>query len=207
VPWLAPIASEAPEFIVALVFAWRGQAGMALGSLLSAKLNQWTLLVGMIPGVFAVSHWSLEHPIPMGPFQMHEILLTAAQSLLAVIMLSSLELSLSSAFLLFALFAGQLVAPALMAAFPAVTPFGLTTGQIHPIFSILYLVAAAAIFLQQPRSLLTLRYGARIDTPDAGPSVPPDTEPSPHILKTEHCGRCRWRLRAVADEKAGAVPK
>ncbi|MGB9623356.1 MAG: sodium:calcium antiporter [Phycisphaerae bacterium] len=211
VQWLAPIASEAPEFIVALVFAWRGQAGMALGSLLSAKLNQWTLLVGMIPGVFAVSHWSLEHPIPMGGFQMHEILLTAAQSLLAVVMLSSLELSLSGAFLLFILFAGQLVAPSLMAAFPAMTPFGLTTEQIHPIFSILYLVAAAAIFLQQPRTLLTLRQGARIDAPSADPGVgkdvSPDAEASPHILKTEHCGRCRWRLRAVADEETRAVPK
>ena len=88
VQWLAPIASEAPEFIVALVFAWRGQAGLALGSLLSAKLNQWTLLVGMIPGVFAVSHGTLAHPIPMGDFQMHEILLTAAQSLLGVVMLA-----------------------------------------------------------------------------------------------------------------------
>ncbi len=66
VQWLAPIASEAPEFVVALVFAWRGQANLALGSLLSSKLNQWTLLVGMIPGVFALSHGSLDHPIPMG---------------------------------------------------------------------------------------------------------------------------------------------
>ena len=55
VQWLAPIASEAPEFIVALMFAFRGNAGLALGSLLSSKLNQWTLLVGMIPGVYAVS--------------------------------------------------------------------------------------------------------------------------------------------------------
>ena len=62
VQWLAPIASEAPEFVLALVFAWRGQAGMALGSLISSELNQWTLLVGMIPGVYAVSHGSLDHP-------------------------------------------------------------------------------------------------------------------------------------------------
>ena len=36
VQWLAPIASEAPEFVVALVFAWRGQAGLARCSIQSA---------------------------------------------------------------------------------------------------------------------------------------------------------------------------
>ncbi len=107
VQWLAPIASETPEFVVALGFAWRGQAGLALGSLLSAKLNQWTLLVGMIPGVFAVSHQSLQHPIPMGSFQMSELLLTAAQSLLAVVLLSAMRLSVGGALLLFGLFIGQ----------------------------------------------------------------------------------------------------
>ena len=81
VQWLAPIASEAPEFIVAGMFAFRGQAGLALGSLLSAKLNQWTLLVGMIPGVYALSHKSFANPIPLDRFQLDEVLLTAAQSL------------------------------------------------------------------------------------------------------------------------------
>ena len=84
IQWLAPIASEAPEFTVATMFALRGQAGIALGSLLSAKLNQWTLLVGMIPGVYGLSSGSFATPIPMGSFQLNEILLTAAQSLLAV---------------------------------------------------------------------------------------------------------------------------
>jgi cation:H+ antiporter len=211
VQWLAPIASEAPEFIVALVFAWRGQAGLALGSLLSAKLNQWTLLVGMIPGVFAVSHQSLAHPIPMGQFQMYEILLTAAQSLLAVVMLSSLELSLGGAFLLFALFAGQLLAPSLVAAFPKDAPFGLTVRQIHPIFSVLYLVAAVTIFLQHPRAVLALRKGTRIDFPDsepaAGEHASASADASPHVLKTEHCGRCRWRLKAVEEEEAHAASR
>src|SRR5262249_40029143 len=101
VQWLAPIASEAPEFTVARVFAWRGQGGLALGSLLSAKLNQWTLLVGMIPGVFAVSHGSMAHPMPMDGLQLQEIMLTAAQSLLGVVLLSSMSLTVSGAALLF----------------------------------------------------------------------------------------------------------
>jgi cation:H+ antiporter len=107
VQWLAPIASEAPEFTVAIMFALRGQAGVALGSLLSAKLNQWTLLVGMIPGVYGLSSGSFESPIPMGHFQMNEILLTAAQSLMAVALLVTLRLSPKGALLLFMLFIGQ----------------------------------------------------------------------------------------------------
>ncbi len=110
VQWLAPIASETPEFVVAIMFALRGQAGIALGSLLSSKLNQWTLLVGMIPAVYGVSHGSLDHPLPMDDFQLREILLTAAQSLLAVVLLAHLRLPMRYAMLLFVLFFAQLVA-------------------------------------------------------------------------------------------------
>jgi cation:H+ antiporter len=170
VQWLAPIASEAPEFTVALVFAWRGQAGLALGSLLSAKLNQWTLLVGMIPGAFALSHGTLEHPLPMGNGQMSELLLTAAQSLFAVVLLASLRLSMGGAILLVGLFAGQFILPLLSPVFPGLA-FGLGSHQIHPVFSIVYLAVAGALFLQQPNqvfSLLTGRlYGAwEAKTPD-----------------------------------------
>jgi cation:H+ antiporter len=115
VQWLAPIASEAPEFIIAVMLALRGQAGVALGSLLAAKLNQWTLLVGMIPGVYGLSLGSLAQPIPMGGMQMNEILLTAAQSLLAVALLVRLRLSSLGAALLLGLFAAQFALPALLA--------------------------------------------------------------------------------------------
>ena len=96
VQWLAPIASEAPEFIVALMFAFRGNAGLALGSLLSSKLNQWTLLVGMIPGVYAVSSGGTA-PINLDPHQFQEIFLTAAQSIFAVALLLDLRLGLREA--------------------------------------------------------------------------------------------------------------
>ena len=49
VQWLAPLASEAPEFIVAILFALRGNAYDAMGALISSKVNQWTLLVGSLP--------------------------------------------------------------------------------------------------------------------------------------------------------------
>jgi cation:H+ antiporter len=153
VQWLAPIASEAPEFVVATMFALRGNAGLALGSLLSAKLNQWTLLVGMIPGVFAVSSGSITPPMPLNAFQMHEIMLTAAQSLLAVAMLSTLRLTIGQAVLLFTLFIGQLVAPGLVQAAGGTSFLGLHPDQMHPLFTLLYLVATLVLFLDQPQRL------------------------------------------------------
>jgi cation:H+ antiporter len=163
VQWLAPLASEAPEFTVALMFALRGQPGIALGSLLSSKLNQWTLLVGMIPGVFALSHGSLDHPLPMGQFQMDEILLTAAQSLLGVVMLASLRLSLGGAAVLFTLFAAQLLSPAIVAACPGGMLFGLRAEQMHPFFSVLYFVAAGVLFVRRPQRVINLWQGLRSD--------------------------------------------
>jgi cation:H+ antiporter len=48
VQWLAPLASEAPEFIVAILFAVHGRGSDAIGTLISSKVNQWTLLVGSL---------------------------------------------------------------------------------------------------------------------------------------------------------------
>lgn len=158
VQWLAPLASEAPEFVLATMFALRKQASLALGTLLSAKVNQWTLLVGTIPAVYAISAGTLDHPIPMNSFQMHEILLTAAQSLLAVAMLASLRLSPGQAMLLFALFTAQLISPV----YEGAILWGLTGDQIHQLFSLIYVITALAVVLERPRHLWRLAEGARL---------------------------------------------
>jgi cation:H+ antiporter len=103
VQWLAPLASEAPEFIVAGLFAWRLETSSALGALVSSKVNQWTLLVGSLPIVFAVSSHSL-HGLPIAGAQREELLLTAAQSLFAVALIVNLRMSLAEAGCIFALF-------------------------------------------------------------------------------------------------------
>jgi cation:H+ antiporter len=54
VQWLAPLASEAPEFIVAILFALRGKGDDAIGTLISSKVNRWTLLVGSLPLAYLV---------------------------------------------------------------------------------------------------------------------------------------------------------
>ncbi|MCM0755663.1 sodium:calcium antiporter [Desulfovibrio aminophilus] len=154
VQWLAPIASEAPEFIVAIMFVLRGDAATALGSLLSAKLNQWTLLVGMIPGVYAASSGGLA-PIPLDHFQMQEVLLTAAQSLLAVALLAGLTLGPRAAAVLFVLFVGQLLSPLFLAG----TDIGIPPSQAHPFFSALYLASFTVVALYRRRDILELRRG------------------------------------------------
>ncbi len=53
VQWVAPLASESPEFLIALLFAWRMRGHVGIGALISSKVNQWTLLVGAMPMAFA----------------------------------------------------------------------------------------------------------------------------------------------------------
>lgn len=110
VQWLAPLASESPEFIVAILFALRLQPGTSMGALLSSKVNQWTLLVGMLPVVFAVSAGGFG-PMEMDNRQVEEMFLTAAQSLFAVAVLANLSFSLGEALLIFVLFSTQLLFP------------------------------------------------------------------------------------------------
>lgn len=109
VQWLAPLASESPELIVACLYAWRLKASDSLGTLLSSKVNQWTLLVGTIPVVFAISSTSLRG-LPLDSLQRHELLITAAQSLFAVCILVDLRLTLKGSAALLGLFVVQFVA-------------------------------------------------------------------------------------------------
>ena len=109
VQWLAPLASEAPEFIVAGLFAWRLQTDTALGALVSSKVNQWTLLVGSLPIVFAIASQSL-HGLPIESGQRLELLLTGAQSLFAVALIANLRMSIREAWWIFGLFFTQFLA-------------------------------------------------------------------------------------------------
>jgi len=163
VQWLAPIASEAPEFIVAIMFVLRGQAATAMGSLLSSKLNQWTLLVGMIPAVYGMASGNFEHPLPLGPYQLHEIFLTAAQSLLAVALLASLTLGPGAALLLFCMFTGQLMSPYVLEGLNISLPWGNGTDGAHQLFSAGYVALFLTIAWLKRRDVWALRLGASVE--------------------------------------------
>jgi cation:H+ antiporter len=71
-------------------------------------VNQWTLLVGTLPIVFALGLGGL-HGLPIDPHQREELFLTAAQSFFALAVLVTLSISTREALLLFSLFWAQFV--------------------------------------------------------------------------------------------------
>jgi len=106
IQWIAPLASEAPELLVAGLYAWRLNTNAGLGTLVSSKVNQWTLLVGTLPIVFAIAAGGL-HGLPVDAHQREELFLTAAQSFFALAVLVTLSISVREAWMLFALFWAQ----------------------------------------------------------------------------------------------------
>ena len=157
-------ASEAPEFIVGIMFALRGNAALALGSLLSSKLNQWTLLVGMIPACYALSSGSTV-PMAMDTHQFVEIFLTAAQSLFALVLLLNLHLGIMEAVVLFLLFCGQFLSPVYEPAFEALLALPHDPLRLHRFFAYTYLALGVICLIPQWRDLLRLRKGffVRVD--------------------------------------------
>jgi cation:H+ antiporter len=151
---VAPLASEAPEFLVAGLFAWRLQTDQGLGALVSSKVNQWTLLVGTLPIVFAISSQSL-HGLPIDAIQREELFVTAAQSAYAVAILTNRSISVKEALTLLGLFSVQLVTK--LPAFESIhTEARITVGVV-------YLVLAAMIFVKQRHSVKPLLHdGLRV---------------------------------------------
>lgn len=115
VQWLAPLASEAPELLVAGLYAWRLNTNAGLGTLVSSKVNQWTLLVGTLPIAFAIASGTLDG-LPIIARQREEVFLTAAQSFFAVAVLLNLSMSVREAVILFGLFWAQFIAGAVVPA-------------------------------------------------------------------------------------------
>ena len=152
VQWLAPLASEAPEFVVVALFAWRGAATAALGTLVSSKINQWTLLVAMLPLVYS---FGIGAPtaLPLDSRQQDEILLTAAQSLFAVALLLDLRLSLAGAAALFGLFIVQMIFP-----------------DTRSALTVVYIVLAALVVITSRRNALRAFEWIRGSKPSAGSS-------------------------------------
>lgn len=142
VQWLAPLASEAPEFIVAILFAVRGNASGALAMLISAKVNQWTLLVGSLPVAYVVGGGAATG-LPLDPRQVEEMWLTAAQTLMGVSLILALRFPRWAAWTLLGLFAVQFAIPG-------------TTGRLV-VAGVYALLAIAGFVVNRQHVLPTLR--------------------------------------------------
>ena len=163
VQWLAPLSSEAPELIVATIFAWRLHAADGLGMLLSAKVNQWTLLVGSLWVAYSLGGGG-GAPLPLDDRQTEEFLLTSAQALLAFAVLADRRFGLWEAAAIFGLFIVQ---------------FPFPTTDVRLVFSAAYIVVALGLLVHRRRYLpgIIASLGRWERQTDAGPATGTDVGP------------------------------
>ena len=103
IQWITPLASEAPEFTLAFIFAARGKARVALAVLISSKVNQWSVLAGSLPIAFVLGggHGAA---LPLDAQSVAEFNLTIAQGILGIGILLSMRVSGLGSLLLLATF-------------------------------------------------------------------------------------------------------
>ena len=142
IQWIAPLASESPEFFAALYLVWRGSAGLGINMLVSSKVNQWTLLIGSIPVAFMAAGGSIEGLIS-SDLQKAEVFITAAQSAFGVMLIIDRRLTARAGFVLLGLFLAQLI-----------TQFFFQENNLpRIIFGLVYLALTALMVTQHWRSI------------------------------------------------------
>ena len=111
VQWVSPFLSEFPEKVSA--FHWARQARkapMALMNMVSSNINQWTMLIAMIPLVYSYGIGSVSE-IQFDMHQKEEILLTLAQAFVGFMLLLNMSFSWYEAGGLFLLWVAQFIQP------------------------------------------------------------------------------------------------
>ena len=108
IQWIAPLASESPEFLAALYLVWRGSAGLGVNMLISSKVNQWTLLIASIPIAYMAAGGGIDG-IGSSDVQRAEVFITAAQSAFGVMLIIDRRLTARAGFALLSLFLAQLI--------------------------------------------------------------------------------------------------
>ena len=110
IQWIAPLASEAPEIIVAVLFSLRANPVAGLTALISSEVNQLTLLVGSMAVLFSASAGEVLS-FPLDDRQGIEFLLTTAVSVAGLMLVAKRVISWNAGLLLLALFAAHLFFP------------------------------------------------------------------------------------------------
>ena len=109
IQWLAPVISEFPELLSTFYFARQeSKAPVALMNIASSNINQWTLLVAMLPVVLSLSHGA-PSSLQLDREQSSELLLTISQSVVALTILVNMRFDWWEAAAMFVLFASQFV--------------------------------------------------------------------------------------------------
>jgi cation:H+ antiporter len=111
VQWVAPFLSEFPEKLSAFNWARKvTKAPMALANFVSSSINQWTILVAMIPFIYSFGMGKISF-IVFDDHQKLEILLTIIQSYLGFLFLASMNFAFFEAAALFVLWLAQFLVP------------------------------------------------------------------------------------------------
>ncbi len=111
VQWVAPFLSEFPEKVTAFYWARTIRlAPMALLNMISSKVNQWTLLVSMIPIVYSLSMGRVS-TIPLDIYHREEILLSMMMTFYGCAVLVKLKFTRGNAIILFVLWLAQFLYP------------------------------------------------------------------------------------------------
>ena len=143
IQWIAPLASESPEIIIAILFSLRANPLAGITVLISASVIQLTLLIGSMPVIFSVSVGQVES-FPLDSRQLAEFLLMSAVSVFAILLIAPRRISWKGGLTLLALFAVHL--------------FFVDTSQ-RLIFAYIYLGLAVGLVIVNPRRLKQALFG------------------------------------------------
>ena len=135
IQWVAPLASEAPEIIVAVLFSLRANPIAGITILISAEVNQLTLLVGSMVVIFSASAGQLLS-FPLDSRQSVEFLLTSSVSIFAIVLIAPRLVGWKAGMILLGLFIVHL--------------FFVDTGE-RRIFAYIYLGLAGAVLVWNRR--------------------------------------------------------
>ncbi|MFB6234251.1 MAG: hypothetical protein ABEH81_07350 [Halopenitus sp.] len=154
IQWVAPLASESPEFIATAYLVNKARTTASFNTLISSKLNQWTLLIETLVVVYSISlgHYDM---LSFSQKQAGEIWLTAAQSFFAVTLLINFNISVREALVLLGLFLAQF--------YPAFQSYeGLLA------YSALYILLGLVVLVKRRHQLPVLVRTAREQATGAG---------------------------------------
>ena len=137
IQWIAPLASESPEIIVAALFSLRLNPQAGLTTVISAQVNQLTILIGSMAFIFSLSAGQLLS-FPLESRQLVEFLLTSSVSVFAIVLIAPRLLGWKSGAVLLGLFIVHL-------------PF--TDVDSRQYFALLYLGLSAGLLLWNLRQV------------------------------------------------------
>ena len=107
IQWIAPLASESPEIIIAILFSLRANPAAGLTTLISAEVNQLTVLVGSMVVIFSISAGEVLS-FPLDSRQATEFFLTSAMSAFAILLIAPRVISWKAGLILLTLFVAHL---------------------------------------------------------------------------------------------------